>query len=404
MKNYESILSWMLSQLPMYQKKGAQAYRPDLSRMEGFCQYLQYPQHKIKSIHIAGTNGKGSTAHMMTSVLKEHGLKVGLYTSPHLKDFRERIQINGKYIDKEYVVEFVTNHLPYFEAHSLSFFEMTVGLAFCYFSDKKVDVAVIEVGMGGKLDGTNLITPELSIITNIGMDHTQFLGDNLETIAAEKAGIIKTNTPVVIGSTQLETQAVFREKATEMEAEIIFADQQDAVDYESDLKGNYQKQNIQTVVTALHYFKGFEIDKEKLKLGLTNVLSNTRILGRWQILNDYPITVADVAHNKEGLQYVIPQIKSYSFGQLHLILGFVKDKAVNEILKLFPSDAQYYFCAAEIPRSLAIEELDKLAHDLNLNYQTFPSVERAYLEAKNQADANDFIYIGGSTFVIAEIL
>ena len=394
----------MLSQLPMYQKKGAQAYRPDLSRMESFCQYLKYPQHKIKSIHIAGTNGKGSTAHMMTSVLKEHGLKVGLYTSPHLKDFRERIQINGKYIDKEYVVEFVTDHRPYFEAHSLSFFEMTVGLAFCYFSDKKVDVSVIEVGMGGRLDGTNLITPELSIITNVGMDHIQFLGDNLETIAAEKAGIIKTNIPVVIGSTQSETQAVFREKAAEMEAEIIFADQQDAVDYESDLKGNYQKQNIQTVVTALRYFKGFEIDIEKLKQGLTNVLSNTRILGRWQILNDYPITVADVAHNKEGLQYVIPQIKSYSFSQLHLILGFVKDKAVDEILKLFPSDAQYYFCAAEIPRSIAIEELDKLAHDLNLNYQTFPSVERAYLEAKNQADANDFIYIGGSTFVIAEIL
>ena len=394
----------MLSQLPMYQKKGAQAYRPDLSRMEGFCQYLQYPQHKIKSIHIAGTNGKGSTAHIMTSVLKEHGLKVGLYTSPHLKDFRERIQINGKYIDKEYVVEFVTDHRPYFEAHSLSFFEMTVGLAFCYFSDKKVDVAVIEVGMGGRLDGTNLITPELSIITNIGMDHIQFLGDNLETIAAEKAGIIKRNIPVVIGSTQSETQAVFSQKATEMGAEIIFADQQDAVDYESDLKGNYQKQNIQTVVTALRYFKGFEIDIEKLKQGLTNVLSNTRILGRWQILNDYPITVADVAHNKEGLKYVIPQIKSYSFSQLHLILGFVKDKAVDEILKLFPSNAKYYFCAAEIPRSLAIEELDKLAHDLNLNYQTFPSVETAYLEAKNQAEANDFIYIGGSTFVIAEIL
>ena len=211
----------MLSQLPMYQKKGAQAYRPDLSRMEGFCKYLQYPQHKIKSIHIAGTNGKGSTAHMMTSVLKEHGLKVGLYTSPHLKDFRERIQINGKYIDKEYVVEFVTDHRPYFEAHSLSFFEMTVGLAFCYFSDKKVDVAVIEVGMGGRLDGTNLITPELSIITNIGMDHIQFLGDNLETIAAEKAGIIKRNIHVVIGSTQSETQSVFRMKAKEMEAEII---------------------------------------------------------------------------------------------------------------------------------------------------------------------------------------
>ena len=404
MENYESVLSWMLSQLPMYQKKGAQAYRPDLSKMEDFCKYLQYPQHNIKTIHIAGTNGKGSTTHMMASVLQEHGLKVGMYISPHLKDFRERIQINGKYIDKEYVVEFVKDHCSYFDSHSLSFFEMTVGMAFSYFSDKEVDFAIIEVGMGGRLDGTNLITPELSIITNVGLDHTQFLGDNLETIATEKAGIIKPRTPVIIGSTQSETQSVFRMKAKEMESKIIYADQQDTVHYESDLKGNYQKQNIQTIVTGLKNLKGFEIDEEKLKQGLMNVVSNTGIQGRWQILNHSPLIVADLAHNKEGLQYVIPQLKSYSYSQLHIVLGFVKDKAVDEILKLFPLDARYYLCAAKIPRSLDIKELDQLAHDLNLDYLSFPSVESAYLEAKNQAEANDLIYVGGSTFVIAEIL
>ena len=326
------------------------------------------------------------------------------YTSPHLKDFRERIQINGKYIDKEYVVEFVKGHCSYFDSHSLSFFEMTVGMAFSYFSDKEVDFAVIEVGMGGRLDGTNLITPELSIITNVGLDHTQFLGDNLETIATEKAGIIKPRTPVIIGLTQLETQSVFRMKAKEMESEIIYADQQDTVHYESDLKGNYQKQNIQTIVTGLKNLKGIEIDEEKLKQGLMNVVSNTGIQGRWQILNHSPMIVADLAHNKEGLKYVIPQLKSYSYSQLHIVLGFVKDKAVDEILKLFPLDARYYLCAAKIPRSLDIKELDQLAHDLNLDYLSFPSVERAYLEAKNQAEANDLIYVGGSTFVIAEIL
>ena len=394
----------MLSQLPMYQKKGAQAYRPDLSKMEDFCKYIQYPQHNIKTIHIAGTNGKGSTTHMMASVLQEHGLKVGMYISPHLKDFRERIQINGKYIDKEYVVKFVKDHCSYFDSHSLSFFEMTVGMAFSYFSDKEVDFAIIEVGMGGRLDGTNLITPELSIITNVGLDHTQFLGDNLETIATEKAWIIKPRTPVIIGSTQSETQSVFRMKAKEMESEIIYADQQDTVHYESDLKGNYQKQNIQTIVTGLKNLKGFEIDEEKLKQGLMNVVSNTGIQGRWQILNHSPMIVADLAHNKEGLKYVIPQLKSYSYSQLHIVLGFVKDKAVDEILKLFPLDARYYLCAAKIPRSLDVKELGKFANNLNLDYLSFPSVERAYLEAKNQAEANDLIYVGGSTFVIAEIL
>ena len=226
----------------------------------------------------------------------------------------------------------------------------------------------------------------------------------METIAIEKAGIIKPKTPVIIGSTQSETQSVFRMKAKEMEAEIIYADQEDIVHYESDLKGNYQKQNIQTIVTGLKNLKGFEIDEEKLKQGLMNVVSNTGIQGRWQILNHSPLIVADLAHNKEGLQYVIPQLMSYSYNQLHIVLGFVKDKAVDEILKLFPLDARYYLCAAKIPRSLDIKELDQLAHDLNLDYLSFSSVERAYLEAKNQAEANDLIYVGGSTFVIAEIL
>ena len=338
----------MLSQLPMYQKKGAQAYRPDLSRMEDFCDYLNQPQDRIKTIHVAGTNGKGSTAHMIASVLQEHGLQVGLYTSPHLKDFRERIKINGKFIEKEFVVDFVQSHRSYFESHPLSFFEMTVGLAFFYFSKKKVDIAVIEVGMGGRLDGTNLIQPEFCVITNIGWDHMQFLGDSLEAIAEEKAGIIKPQTPVIIGSTQAETQAVFQEKARQMESAIIFADQIDNSGYTSDLKGTYQRQNIHTAVVGLRHLQGFKLHPEKLKVGLMNVVANTGIQGRWQVLNDAPMIVADVAHNKEGLQYTLPQIESHSYGQLHLVLGFVNDKAVGEILQLFPHSARFYLSLIHI--------------------------------------------------------
>ena len=394
----------MLSQLPMYQKKGAQAYCPDLSRMEDFCNYLNQPQDRIKTIHVAGTNGKGSTAHMMASVLQEHGLQVGLYTSPHLKDFRERIKINGKFIEKEFVVNFVQNHRNYFDSHSLSFFEMTVGLAFSYFSKKKVDIAVIEVGMGGRLDGTNLIQPEFCVITNIGWDHMQFLGDNLEAIAREKAGVIKLQTPVVIGLTQVETQAVFREKARQMESEIIFADQIDNSGYTSDLKGTYQRQNIHTAVVGLSHLQGFKLHPEKLKVGLMNVVANTGIQGRWQVLNNAPMIVADVAHNKEGLQYTLPQIESHSYGQLHLVLGFVNDKDVGEILQLFPHSARFYLCAPKIPRAMSIEDLEQIAQNLDLHHQIYPSVDAAYSATKNQAQTNDFIYVGGSTFVVAEIL
>ena len=394
----------MLSQLPMYQKKGAQAYRPDLSRMEDFLNYLNQPQDQIKTIHVAGTNGKGSTTHMMASVLQQHGLRVGLYTSPHLKDFRERIKINGKPIDKVFVVDFVQKHRAYFESYSLSFFEMTVGLAFSYFSKKKVNIAVIEVGMGGRLDGTNLISPELSVITNIGFDHTQFLGNSLQAIAGEKAGIIKSRTPVVIGATQVETQAVFMEKAKALKAEIIFADQMDATPFESDLKGTYQRQNIQTAKVGLQHLRGFDLHPKKIEKGLMNVVANTGIQGRWQVLSDAPMIVADIAHNKEGLQYTIPQIQSHSYGQLHLVLGFVKDKAVDEILRLFPQDGQFYLSAPQIPRALSIEDLERIALNFDLSHQIFTTVETAFLEAIRQARADDFIYVGGSTFVVAEIL
>jgi dihydrofolate synthase/folylpolyglutamate synthase len=394
----------MLSQLPMYQKKGADAYRPDLSRMRDFCVQLNQPHEQIKTIHIAGTNGKGSTAHLMASILQQHGYQVGLYTSPHLKDFRERIKINGKLIEKEFVVDFVKNHRIYLESHSISFFEMTVGLAFSYFSKKKVDIAVIEAGIGGRLDGTNLIKPEFCVITNIGLDHVQFLGDSLEAIAEEKAGIIKPNTPVIIGLTQIETQTVFREKALKMKAEIIFADQIEVSSYASDLKGNYQQQNIRTAMVGLRQLKSFKLYPKKIKEGLMNVIANTGLQGRWQVLNDVPKIVADVAHNKEGLEYTIAQIESHSYGQLHLVLGFVKDKAVDKILQLFSQRARFYLCAPQVPRALSIEDLDRIAADLKLNYKIFSSVEEAYSAAKNQAQSDDFIYVGGSTFVVAEIL
>tara|TARA_A200000159_G_scaffold160259_2_gene180136 strand:+ start:417 stop:1631 length:1215 start_codon:yes stop_codon:yes gene_type:complete len=404
LENYDAILDWMLSQLPMYQKKGAQAYRPDLSRMKDFCDYLDQPQERFKTIHVAGTNGKGSTSHMMASVLQHHGYRVGLYTSPHLKDFRERIKINGHCIEKDFVVDFVKNHRNYFEDHALSFFEMTVGLAFSYFSKKKVDVAVIEVGMGGRLDGTNLINPELSIITNIGRDHMQFLGNSLEAIANEKAGIIKWKTPVIIGLTQVETQSVFNKKAQEMEAEIFFADQIDETGFTSDLKGSYQQQNIHTSVVGLSQLKSFKLDLEVIKEGLLNVIYNTGIQGRWQTLNDKPRVVVDVAHNIEGLQFIVPQIESHAYGQLHLVLGFVKDKEIDKILSLFPSNARYYLCAPEIPRAFPIEDLVEVAEGLRLDYQFFPSVTAAFMMAKDQARPDDFIYGGGSTFVVAEII
>ena len=385
----------------MYQHKGKEAYRPDLSRMEAFCSHLNSPEKKIKTLHIAGTNGKGSTAHMMASVLQEAGYRVGLYTSPHLKDFRERIKINGAFIEKKFIVNFIQNNLNYLNLTSLSFFEMTVGLAFSYFVHKKVDYAVIEVGMGGRLDGTNLIQPKLSVITNIGFDHTQFLGDTLPEIANEKAGIIKPKTPLIIGETHEKTKEVFIERAKMLNSQIIFADQQKFVGFSSDLKGSYQKKNIQTASIALLRLK---IDPKIINSGLMKVIPNTGIQGRWQILANNPLTIADVAHNQEGLDYVIPQIMSQSYNKLHLVLGFVKDKVAEKLLRLFPENAIFYFAAPNIPRALPIADLEKVANNLNLNFKTYPTVAQAMLKAQSMAGSNDLIYVGGSTFVVAEIL
>tara|TARA_B110000977_G_C11005365_1_gene465520 strand:- start:209 stop:1375 length:1167 start_codon:yes stop_codon:yes gene_type:complete len=388
----------------MYQQKGAVAYRPDLSRMQDFCDYLGSPEKKIKSVHVAGTNGKGSTSHMIASVLQESGFKVGLYTSPHLKDFRERIKINGSLISKEYIVDFVSKHKPYFFDHSLSFFEMTVGLAFCYFEESKVDVAVVEVGMGGRLDGTNLLTPEVSVITNIGFDHMQFLGNNLAEIAAEKAGIIKEGISVVIGETHPETKAVFEKVAKQLNAPISFADQEQIENHESDLKGSYQFNNIKTAVIALETLKSFEIKTYKIRQGLSKVILNTGLQGRWQVLGDAPKVIADVAHNKEGLKYVIPQISTTPHDNLHLVLGFVNDKSVAEILSLFPTTAYYYLTQPEVPRAFPLENLALIATNLKLNFQSYYSVKEALFNAKANAKPEDLIYVGGSTFVVAEIL
>ena len=388
----------------MYQQKGAVAYRPDLSRMQDFCDYLGSPEKKIKSVHVAGTNGKGSTSHMIASVLQESGFKVGLYTSPHLKDFRERIKINGSLISKEYIVDFVSKHKPYFLDHSLSFFEMTVGLAFCYFEESQVDVAVVEVGMGGRLDGTNLLTPEVSVITNIGFDHMQFLGNNLAEIAAEKAGIIKEGISVVIGETHPETKAVFEKVAKQLNAPISFADQEQIENHESDLKGSYQLNNIKTAVIALETLKSFEIKTDKIRQGLSKVFLNTGLQGRWQVLGDAPKVIADVAHNKEGLKYVIPQISTTPHENLHLVLGFVNDKSVAEILSLFPTTAYYYLTQPEVPRAFPLENLALIATNLKLNFQSYYSVKEALFNAKANAKPEDLIYVGGSTFVVAEIL
>ena len=388
----------------MYQQKGAVAYRSDLSRMQDFCNYLGNPEKKIKSVHVAGTNGKGSTSHMIASVLQESGFKVGLYTSPHLKDFRERIKISGSLILKEYIVDFVSKHKPYFLDHSLSFFEMTVGLAFCYFEESQVDVAVVEVGMGGRLDGTNLLTPEVSVITNIGLDHMQFLGNNLAEIAAEKAGIIKEGISVVIGETHPETKAVFEKVAKQLNAPISFADQEQIENHESDLKGSYQLNNIKTAVIALETLKSFEIKTDKIRQGLSKVILNTGLQGRWQVLGDAPKVIADVAHNKEGLKYVIPQISTTPHDNLHLVLGFVNDKSVAEILSLFPTTAYYYLTQPEVPRAFPLENLALIATNLKLNFQSYYSVKEALFNAKANAKPEDLIYVGGSTFVVAEIL
>ena len=405
--NYQETINWMFNQLPMYQLQGASAYKKDLTNTHLLIAHLDNPQEKIKCIHVGGTNGKGSTSHMLASILQEAGYKVGLYTSPHLKDFRERIKINGKDISEEFVTDFINEHKTFFESNDMSFFEMTVGLAFDYFAKEKVDIAVIEVGMGGRLDATNIITPLVSVITNIGLDHTQFLGNTLEAVAFEKAGIIKPNIPVIIGEYTPETKPVFLAKAKECNSEIYFASDLVSETYPSDLIGDYQIHNKKTVLQTIKILNSqneFKITPENTKSGLLNVVKNTGLQGRWQQLNEFPKVICDTAHNKNGLEIVLKQIQKEDFDALHIVLGVVNDKDLDEILPLFPKKAIYYFCKPNIPRGLDVVILKQKAASFELKGEVYNSVSEAYQKAMKNAGATDFIYIGGSTFVVAEIL
>lgn len=403
---YQDTLNWMFSQLPMYQKQGKSAFKKDLSNTLKLAEHLHHPEHKFKSIHVAGTNGKGSTSHMLASILQEAGYKVGLYTSPHLKDFRERIKINGKEVSKQFVIGFIKRNKVFFETNQLSFFEMTVGMAFEYFSKEKVDIAVIEVGLGGRLDSTNITTPEVSVITNIGIDHTQFLGNTLEAIAFEKGGIIKPNIPVVIGETQKETKSIFKDLAKKNESNIVFADKEITKIYKTDLLGSYQLKNIKTTVQTIEdlKLKGYKITEQNLKKGLLNVIKNTGLLGRWQVLSQNPKVVCDTGHNREGLQYVMGQLLNEKFDALHIIFGVVNDKDISTIADLLPQNATYYFCKPNIPRGMDANKLKAKLNKYNLKGEAYNSVNEAYNTAIKQADLNDFIFVGGSTFVVAEII
>lgn len=402
---YKESINWLFNQLPVFQNIGAAAYKEDLNNTLLLTKHLNHPERNFKTIHVAGTNGKGSTSSMIASVFMEAGYKVGLYTSPHLKDFRERITINGKKISKNYVHQFVLEHKPFFEKTELSFFEMTVGLAFQYFSDKKVDIAIIEVGMGGRLDATNIITPLLSVITNIGKDHTAFLGDTLEKIAFEKAGIIKQNIPVVIGEYTIQTNPVFLEVASKNKSEIYFAQDINHPDYPCGLLGDYQMKNKKTVIEVFRNLKSnFKISEENIQNGIANVVLNTHLKGRWQILQENPKVICDTAHNAHGLEMVMQQLKKETYNQLQIVLGVVNDKDLDSILPLFPKNANYYFCKPKNERGLNATTLQEKAKSHQLNGNIYTSVSKAYKSALEKSSDKDLIFIGGSNFVVSEII
>lgn len=403
---YKDALDWMFAQLPMYQRQGETAFKKDLSNTLKLAEHLNHPEKDFKSVHVAGTNGKGSTSHMIASILQEAGYKVGLYTSPHLKDFRERIRINGKPVSKQFVIGFIRRNMPFLASNKLSFFEMTVGMAFDYFSKQKVDIAVVEVGMGGRLDSTNILIPEVSVITNIGLDHTQFLGNTLELIAGEKAGIIKPKVPVVIGETQLETKPVFDATAQTNACKIVYADKSVSKTFLSDMIGSYQIKNIKTTYQAIEELrvKDYSISEENIKEGFLNVANNTGLLGRWQILNDNPKVICDTGHNREGLTYVMSQLAMEKFDTLHIVFGVVNDKDLNSIVDILPQKAIYYFCKPNIPRGKGAKALKKELELYNVIGEAYGSVSEAYKSALNNASKDDFIFVGGSTFVVAEII
>ncbi|OWW24263.1 tetrahydrofolate synthase [Zobellia sp. OII3] len=401
---YQETLDWMFAQLPMYQQKGKQAYNAKLDGIRKFTEHLGRPETKFKSIHVAGTNGKGSSSHMLASILQEAGYKVGLYTSPHLKDFRERIRINGECIKEDFVVGFIEQNQPFFNADHLSFFEMTVGMAFDYFAKEKVDIAVVEVGLGGRLDSTNIITPEVSLIVNIGLDHVDMLGDSLSKIAFEKAGIIKEGVPVVISERQEETTETFEQVARSKNAKLVFAEREVNEIFPTSLLGDYQTKNIKGVLAVIAELGDFHISEAQLRSGLMNVMQNTGLMGRWQQLHSDPTVICDTAHNKEGLSIVINQVAQQKFKKLFIVLGLVKEKDLNTILPLFPKDAIYYFSSPNISRGLDVNELAFRAKEFGLLGEKYATVEAAYQAALKDASPEDFIFVGGSTFTVAEVI
>jgi len=431
--DYAQTLDYLYTQLPMFTRVGSSAYKEDLTNTIELCKRLDDPQDKFKSIHIGGTNGKGSTSHMLAAILQVAGYKTGLYTSPHLRDFRERVRINGEMISEQQVIDFVAAHQKDFEAISPSFFEMTVGLAFDIFAEEQVDIAVIEVGLGGRLDSTNIITPLLSVITNIGWDHMNILGDTLQLIAGEKAGIIKHNVPVIIGEYQPDIANIFLQKAAKEEADISFASDEWEVNSEVknqkskaeildleiinnsktttynlqlDLTGNYQLKNIKTVLSAVNELRkqGFVITDEHLKIALRQVKTLTGLHGRWEVLSTDPLTICDTGHNPEGIKEVLKNISTTRFKHLHFVIGMVNDKDISKVLSMLPINATYYFCKPDIPRGLEAETLKQQAEGFGLNGEVYADVKVAYQSAQKAAQKDDMVFVGGSTFVVAEVV
>ena len=422
---YEETITYLYNSAPLFQHIGKDAYKEGLDTTLRLDEHLEHPHQKFKTIHVAGTNGKGSCSHTLAAILQSAGYKVGLYTSPHLVDFRERIRVNGIPVDKAYVVEFVEQHRSFFEPLHPSFVELATAMAFRYFADQQVDVAVIEVGLGGRLDCTNIIHPDLCIITNISFDHVQFLGDTLAKIASEKAGIIKSGIPVVIGETTPETKPVFKQKAIDEKAPIHFAEEeqplisstidargkhiyqtQNYANLEGELGGLCQEKNTNTLLSAIHILQttGYHIKEEHVREGFAHVCSLTGLMGRWQKLQEQPTMICDTGHNKGGIQYIVEQLSRQTYRRLHIVMGMVNDKDISGVLSLLPKKAIYYFTKASVNRALSESEVQRLAKEAGLTGNTYASVTEAVQAAKEAADEEDFIFIGGSTFIVADLL
>ena len=408
--NYQDTLEYLYNSAPMFQQVGAGAYKEGLENTRALDAHFRHPHEHFHSLHIAGTNGKGSCSHTLAAILQSAGYRVGLYTSPHLVDFRERIRVNGQPISEDYVIRFVEEERAFFEPLSPSFFELTTAMAFKYFADEKVDVAVVEVGLGGRLDCTNIIHPDLCIITNISLDHTQFLGHTLAQIAGEKAGIIKPGIPVVIGETTPETRPVFYQKAQEEGAPIHWAEEEghenDYPGLSFELKGLYQEKNRRTLLTALPILKeiGYRLTENDIRQGFAHVVELTGLMGRWQKLQDSPTLICDTGHNTGGIAYIAQQLRAQPCHRLHIVLGMVNDKDIRGVLALLPHEADYYFTQACVKRALPADELARLGTEAGLKGEAFANVPAAVRAAQKRSLPEDFIFVGGSTFVVADLL